>query len=104
MTNAFVLDFSLLPTKDRGSGVVTTPLVNAARGSCAMLNGVTCIAPGCAVPMHIHNCEESVIVLSGQGIAHIDGVDHPVEPGITSWILAGIVHCFKNIFLSFSKT
>lgn len=86
-----------LPVKDRGNGVVTTPLVNAARGSRALLNGVTRIAPGAAVPLHYHNCEESVVVLSGTGKAHIDGVDYPVEPGVTSWIPPEVPHCFLNL-------
>ncbi|MCP3729969.1 cupin domain-containing protein [Sphingomonas sp. MG17] len=85
-----------LPVKDRGGGIVTTPLVTAGRGSRAMLTGITTIAPGAAVPLHTHNCEECVIVLSGEGFAHIDGADHPVRPGYTSWIPAGVPHCFRN--------
>lgn len=85
-----------LPVKDRGGGIVTTPLVTAARGSCAMLTGITRIAPGAAVPLHTHNCEECVVVLSGNGVAHIDGTDHPVSPNDTSWIPAEIPHCFRN--------
>jgi len=85
-----------LPVKDRGGGIVTTPLVTAGRGSRAMLTGITRIAPGSAVPLHTHNCEECVIVLSGRGFAHIDGIDHPVAPSDTSWIPAEIPHCFRN--------
>jgi len=85
-----------LPVKDRGGGIVTTPLVTAARGSQSMLTGITRIAPGCIVPYHFHNCEECVIVLSGAGFAHIDGVDHPVAPGDTSWIPPEVPHCFRN--------
>lgn len=85
-----------LPVKDRGGGIVTTPLVTAGRGSRAMLTGITVIAPGCTVPLHTHNCEECVVVLSGSGIAFIDGVDHPVAPRDTSWIEAGVEHCFRN--------
>src|SRR3546814_15626798 len=58
-----------LPVKDRGGGIVTIPLATAARGARAMLTGITTIAPGSAVPPHTHNCEESVVVLSGQGVA-----------------------------------
>ena len=85
-----------LPVKDRGGGIVTTPLVTAGRGSRAMLTGITRIAPGCAVPLHTHNCEECVLVLSGSGFAHVDGVDHPVKPEDTSWIPAEVPHCFRN--------
>lgn len=86
-----------LPVKDRGNGVVTTPLVTAGRGSKSMLNGITRIAPGAAVPLHIHNCEESVVVMAGTGKVHIDGVETPVTPGITSWIPPEVPHCFLNL-------
>lgn len=86
-----------LPVKDRSNGVVTTPLVTAGRGSKSMLNGITRIAPGAAVPLHIHNCEESVVVMSGTGKVHIDGVETPVALGITSWIPPEVPHCFLNL-------
>ena len=86
-----------LPVKDRGNGVVTTPLVTAGRGSRSMLNGITRIAPGAAVPLHIHNCEESVVVMSGTGKVHIDGAEYPVAPGVTSWIPPEVPHCFLNL-------
>jgi len=94
--NPLILRPAILPVKDRGGGIVTTPLVTAARGSRSMLTGITRIAPGSAVPLHTHNCEECVIVLAGTGVAHIDGADHPVAPGDTSWIPAEVPHCFKN--------
>lgn len=97
MSAPLVLVPGTLPVKDRGNGVVTTPLVTSGRGSRAMLNGITRIAPGAAVPLHIHNCEESVVVLSGNGKVHIGGADHPVAPGITSWIPAATPHCFLNL-------
>jgi putative monooxygenase len=91
-----ILTPATLPVKDRGGGIVTTPLVTAGRGSRAMLTGITRIAPGCAVPLHTHNCEECVIVLSGDGVAHIDGADQSVAVNDTSWIPPGIAHCFRN--------
>lgn len=91
-----VLDPATLPSKDRGNGIVTVPLVTAGRGSRTMLTGMTTIAPGSAVPLHYHNCEECVSVLAGQGVAHIAGADHPVGPRDTSWIPAQVPHCFRN--------
>src|SRR3546814_13997882 len=85
-----------LPVKDRGGGIVTTPLATAARGARAMLTGITTIAPGSAVPLPTHNREESVVLLSGQGIAHIDGADHPVAPRATSWQPAGVPPGFRH--------
>lgn len=81
---------------DRGGGIRTTPMVTARTGSRQMLNGITVLEPGAAVPLHIHNCEESVLVLSGRGCAHIDGDEHVVGPNDVTWIPAGIPHCFRN--------
>lgn len=85
------------PVKDRGGGIRTTPLVTAGIGSRQMLNGITTLDPGAAVPLHIHNCEESVLVISGTARAHIDGVETDVRPGDTSWIPAGVPHFFRNV-------
>lgn len=85
-----------LPAKDRGGGIRTTPLVTARVGSTRMLNGITTLDPGAAVPPHFHNCEESVLLLSGDAVATIDGIEHRLSPGDTSWIPAGIPHFFRN--------
>ncbi len=86
-----------LPVKDRGGGIRTRPMVTAKVGSRQMLNGVTVIDPGSAVPLHIHNCEESVLVLSGNGRAHIDGEEHDVRARDLTWIPAGVPHFFRNV-------
>ena len=86
-----------LPVRDRGNGIATTPLVTSSRGARAMLTGITVIPPGASVPLHFHNCEETVIVLSGTGTVQVDGVERPVRPHDTSWIPAGLHHCFRNV-------
>lgn len=83
--------------KDRGGGIRTVPLVTARTGSMQMLNGVTTIEAGAAVPEHYHNCEECVLVLSGKARAHIDGVAYDVAPGDVSWIPEGVPHFFRNV-------
>ena len=93
---AAILDPGLLPAKDRGGGIRTIPLVTARIGSTSLLNGVTTLDPGAAVPLHFHNCEESVLVLSGRARVHIDGVETDVKPGITTWIPTGVPHFFRN--------
>lgn len=85
-----------LPATDRGGGTKTIPLVSPRVGSQQMLNGITVIAPGKAIGLHAHNCEESVIVLEGQGVVELDGVDHPVATFDTTWVPAGVPHRFKN--------
>ena len=93
---AAILDPQVLPAKNRGGGIRTVPLVTSRRGSTSLLNGVTTLDPGAAVPPHFHNCEESVLVLSGNGCVHIDGVETEVKPGLTTWIPTGVPHCFRN--------
>ncbi|BBE33518.1 cupin domain-containing protein [Sphingosinicella microcystinivorans] len=95
--SAVLLRPEMLSVKDRGGGIRTRPMVTAKVGSRQMLNGVTVIDPGCAVPLHFHNCEESVLVLSGAGRAHIDGEEHDVRPRDLTWIPAGVPHFFRNV-------
>lgn len=95
-----ILHPAALPVKDRGNGIRTTPLVTAGVGSTQMLNGITTLDPGAAVPLHFHNCEESVLLLTGDAIATIDGIEHRLFAGDTSWIPAGVPHFFRNVSAS----
>lgn len=94
---AAILNPEALRVKDRGNGIRTTPLVTAGIGSTSLLNGITTLDPLAAVPLHIHNCEESVLVLSGAARAHIDGAEYDLVPGDTSWIPTGMPHFFRNM-------
>lgn len=96
MAEPLVLDPAGLPFRERGGGVSTVHLVTAARGATAMLNGITRIAPGAAVPEHFHNCEESVIVLAGRAIGHIDGAAFDMPRHCTTLIPAGVPHHLAN--------
>jgi quercetin dioxygenase-like cupin family protein len=85
-----------LPRVDRGGGVTTTPLVSRRVGSTGLINGITAFAPGTAIALHTHNCEESVMVLEGEAIVEIDGARHPMGPGDTTWVPANVPHRFLN--------
>jgi putative monooxygenase len=85
-----------IAVRERGGGARTTPFVNARIGSRKTLSGITEFDPGAAIPLHFHNCEETVLLLSGQGVAEIDGEEFPVGPLHVSWIPPGIPHCFRN--------
>lgn len=61
-----------------------------------MINGITAFDPGAAIGLHKHNCEESVMILDGQAIAEIDGVQYHLGPNDTTWIPANIPHRFIN--------
>jgi quercetin dioxygenase-like cupin family protein len=96
MASSAVLRPSDLPMADRGGGARTIPLVTPSAGSTQLLNGITIFDPGAAIGQHFHNCEESVMVLEGEAIAVLDGVEHRLGPGDTTWIQANVPHFFRN--------
>jgi uncharacterized RmlC-like cupin family protein len=65
-----------LKTNDRGGGARTTPLVTRRCGSTSLISGITAFDPGAAIGLHMHNCVECVMVIEGEAIAEIDGVQH----------------------------
>ncbi|MDB5466041.1 MAG: cupin [Phenylobacterium sp.] len=85
-----------IAARERGGGVRTIPLVNARIGSAKTLSGITEFAPGAAVALHIHNCEETVIILEGEALAEIEGVEYALAATDTTWIPAGAPHRFRN--------
>ena len=93
---AAVLRPDELPSVDRGNGNKTIPLVSRAHGSEQMLTGFTFIGPGSAIPRHFHNCEETVLVLEGEGWAEVGEETHPVSAMDSTWIPANVPHRFRN--------
>lgn len=85
-----------LKTNDRGGGARTTPLVTRRCGSTSLINGITDFDHGAAIGLHFHNCEESVMVIEGEAIAEIDGVQHHLKADDTTWIPANVPHRFIN--------
>lgn len=81
---------------ERGGGAKTIPLVGPRIGAKGFLNGVTIFGPGAAIPLHTHNCEESVLLLEGRAIAEIDGERQEIGAGDISWIPEGVPHRFIN--------
>jgi quercetin dioxygenase-like cupin family protein/quinol monooxygenase YgiN len=85
-----------LPSKDRGAGAKTTPLVTAARGGTTYLNGITQFLPGAAIGHHTHNVAESVIVIQGHAVVDIDGAETSLATFDTTFVPANIPHHFTN--------
>lgn len=85
-----------LKSHDRGGGARTTPLVGPAVGARSFINGITEFAPGTAIPFHSHNCEESVMLLSGHAFLDINGEVHELKPLDTTWIPPNVSHRFRN--------
>jgi quercetin dioxygenase-like cupin family protein len=53
------------------------------------------IPPGRA-PDHSHPYDEVVLILRGEGIAHIGGVRHSLAAGTCAHLPPGLVHCLEN--------
>ncbi|MCK1541144.1 cupin domain-containing protein [Bradyrhizobium sp. 179] len=92
-----VLRPSEIPARQRGGGAKTIPLVTRRTGSTSFINGITIFEPGAAIPLHKHNCEESVLLLEGTAVAEIDGVEYPIQAGDITFIPADIPHRFRNV-------
>jgi putative monooxygenase len=85
-----------ITARQRGSGASTIPLVTRAIGAEVFLNGITLFEPNGSIPLHLHNCAESVVILEGHAIAEIDGAEHDLGPYDTTYVLAGVPHRFRN--------
>ena len=85
-----------LPRADRGNVTSITRLVNRSCCSQSMTNGITTIPPKGAIPLHYHNCEESVLVLSGTGIVVSGETELAVETSDVTGIPTNLPHQFCN--------
>ena len=95
MSKGVILHPGDLPSYGRGGGNRAIPLAGPRIGA-GFLNGMTIIAPGSAIPLHFHNCEESVVVLEGEAVAEIDGERHALRARDATWIPAELPHRFLN--------
>ncbi|SHF91619.1 Cupin domain protein [Loktanella atrilutea] len=84
------------PRISRQGGASTIQMVTPQIGATAFLNGFTDIPPSAAIPLHFHNCEESVLIVAGNATVEIDGVGHQASEGDVTWLPAGVSHRFIN--------
>lgn len=91
-----VLHTATLDAFSRGGGARTIPLVTKARGAEIFLNGQTLFEGGAGIPLHTHNCPESVVILEGDAIVEIDGQEHELTTFDTTYVAAGVPHRFRN--------
>lgn len=80
----------------RGGGVRTIPLLTGKTGATSFINGMTIFPIGGSVPLHMHNCDESVLVLEGDAIAEIAGEEHRLTREDMTCIPKGMHHRFRN--------
>jgi putative monooxygenase len=93
---ATILRPSTVAPHERGNGARTTPLVTSLCGSTSILNGITEFDPGGSIALHAHNCEESVIVLEGEAVLHVDGAEYFLGATDATFIPANVPHFFRN--------
>ena len=96
MGNSAVRRHAERPRHERGGGAWSVQMIMPETGARGLINGFTTIPPNGAIPLHYHNCEESVLIVSGRAIAEIDGNDFDVDTSDVVWIEAGIPHRFLN--------
>jgi len=84
------------PKIRRAGGASTTQMVTPRCGAEAFLNGFTDIPPGAAIPLHFHNCEESVLIVRGRATVEIDGETFSASAGDVTWLPRDVPHRFIN--------
>jgi putative monooxygenase len=80
----------------RVAGVRTSHIVGPADGAVEGITGMTEFAPAATVPLHWHNCEETVVVLEGEALFEAAGEQHALVAGDATWTPAGVPHMFSN--------
>ncbi len=91
-----VLKYRELPIVDWGGGVTAQLLVSTELGAEGLTSGITSFAPGSALPIHTHNCDEQVSVIEGSAVAEVGDESFPLEPFDTTFVPQGIAHRFRN--------
>lgn len=84
------------PRIARGGGASTVQMITPDTGARDILNGFTDIPPGGGIPLHFHDCEESVLIVSGAALVEIEGALQLAQAGDVCWIAAGLQHRFSN--------
>lgn len=84
------------PIIARAGGASTTQMVTPSCGAQAFLNGFSNIPPGGGIPLHFHNCEESVLIIAGAARVEVDGDVFAAQAGDVTWLPAGVPHRFVN--------
>lgn len=63
---------------------------------CAVATQFVGEIPHGRAPDHSHPYDEVVLILKGQGIAHIGGAEHALAAGTCAHLPPGLVHCLEN--------
>ena len=92
-----ILHAAETPRLARGSGIETLPLITRhSAANARFTTGISTYPQGEGAPLHWHNCDEQVTILSGTGEVEIEGQVTPLARHDTTYIPAGRPHCFRN--------
>jgi mannose-6-phosphate isomerase-like protein (cupin superfamily) len=58
--------------------------------------GITAFGPGTGIPLHLHNVEETVLILDGAAAVEIGDERFDLVAGDATWVPAGVPHRFAN--------
>lgn len=64
--------------------------------SAAITTGMSTYPTGAGAPLHVHNYDEQVTLLSGVGEVESDGEVPPLVPHESTYIPQGRAHAFRN--------
>ncbi|QTD95328.1 cupin domain-containing protein [Burkholderia anthina] len=96
-SGAVLLKPEALATHERGGGARTTPLVSRELGTTSFITGYTSFDAGVEIPFHRHNCQESVVLMEGEAILDIDGLEYQLKPHDVTLIPPNVDHRFRNL-------
>src|SRR5215510_4363608 len=80
----------------RGHGYRQGALVDHTSGSVHTGLSIAELAGGGLLPLHVHSYEESFYVLSGEGVASINGQPYRLGPGDYGCIKVSTLHGWRN--------
>jgi quercetin dioxygenase-like cupin family protein len=71
-------------------------LFNADSGAQHLSAGIAVFEPGRAIPLHTHDVEELVFILSGEATCVLEDGVRVLHAHDASYVPAGTPHCFRN--------
>jgi mannose-6-phosphate isomerase-like protein (cupin superfamily) len=97
MARVSILKTDKITPLERGSGIVTLPLVtHQSVDNPVFTTGISTYPKGQGAPLHSHNCDEQVTLLEGQGEVEVDGKVTPLKPHDSTYIPGDHQHAFRN--------
>ena len=81
---------------NRGEGVMDSEIVGGSTGATQLSSGIVTYPPGTTVPLHLHNAEESAIIIEGEATCELEGETYHLTPYDGVFIVPGGKHHFIN--------